>query len=146
MSPSNIPVETGGDYYYKFETVKGFFAQSEDETDDTKFDFVNSPCSFIGRASLTCGDFLQRKQNFGLIDREYGTEERVEEAKRQWQSFEKYVRDLDEKTEKGVSYKVLFLGRHGQGWHNVAETKYGTRAWDVSFLFCITHASIYHDF
>lgn len=27
--------------------------------------------------------------------------------------------------------KVLFLGRHGQGWHNVAEAKYGTHAWDV---------------
>jgi broad specificity phosphatase PhoE len=28
---------------------------------------------------------------------------------------------------------VLFLGRHGQGWHNVAEAKYGTKAWDVCF-------------
>jgi len=48
MSLSNIPVETGGDFYYKFETVKGFFAQSEDGTDDTKFDFVNFPSLFYG--------------------------------------------------------------------------------------------------
>jgi hypothetical protein len=26
---------------------------------------------------------------------------------------------------------VLFLGRHGEGYHNVAEAKYGTAAWDV---------------
>lgn len=24
---------------------------------------------------------------------------------------------------------MLFLGRHGEGWHNVAETYYGTIAW-----------------
>ncbi|KAJ7782198.1 histidine phosphatase superfamily [Mycena olivaceomarginata] len=28
------------------------------------------------------------------------------------------------------SYKLIFFGRHGQGYHNVAETKYGTKAWD----------------
>lgn len=30
----------------------------------------------------------------------------------------------------GSSYKLLFAGRHGQGVHNVAESKYGTPAWD----------------
>ncbi|KAJ7633576.1 phosphoglycerate mutase-like protein [Mycena polygramma] len=29
-----------------------------------------------------------------------------------------------------ASYKLFFLGRHGQGYHNVAEAKYGTQAWD----------------
>ncbi|KDQ51557.1 hypothetical protein JAAARDRAFT_163503 [Jaapia argillacea MUCL 33604] len=31
---------------------------------------------------------------------------------------------------EGASYKIFFLGRHGEGWHNVAEAKYGTKAWD----------------
>ncbi|SJX62013.1 uncharacterized protein SRS1_10639 [Sporisorium reilianum f. sp. reilianum] len=31
----------------------------------------------------------------------------------------------------GSSYKLLFAGRHGQGYHNVAESKYGTPAWDA---------------
>lgn len=30
---------------------------------------------------------------------------------------------------------MLFLGRHGQGWHNVAESKYGTKAWDCYYSF-----------
>ena len=30
-----------------------------------------------------------------------------------------------------VSYRLLFLGRHGEGYHNVAEDEYGTEAWDV---------------
>lgn len=52
--------------------------------------------------------------------------------KKQWQNFERHVRHLNEKSAEGEQVKVLFLGRHGQGWHNVAETKYGTKAWDVS--------------
>lgn len=27
-------------FHYEFETLKGYFAQSEDSTDDSKFDFV----------------------------------------------------------------------------------------------------------
>ncbi|KAG1735029.1 histidine phosphatase superfamily [Suillus lakei] len=27
-------------------------------------------------------------------------------------------------------YKVFFVGRHGEGFHNVAEAKYGTEAWN----------------
>lgn len=30
-----------------------------------------------------------------------------------------------------VSYRLLFLGRHGDGYHNAAESEYGTEAWDV---------------
>ncbi len=30
----------------------------------------------------------------------------------------------------GSSYKLIFAGRHGQGYHNVAEKQYGTPAWD----------------
>ncbi|KAF2707957.1 phosphoglycerate mutase-like protein [Pleomassaria siparia CBS 279.74] len=98
-------------YHFQYETVKGFFMQSEDGTDDSKFDFM--------------------KENFGLIDRKYGTEILDEEiAKQHWQSFERYVKRVNEKSADGESYKVLFLGRHGQGFHNVAETKYGTEAWD----------------
>ena len=44
---------------------------------------------------------------------------------------------LEAAKKEGESYKVLFLGRHGQGWHNVAETKYGTKAWDVSLPYLL---------
>jgi hypothetical protein len=33
---------------------------------------------------------------------------------------------------RGIQYKVLFMGRHGEGWHNAAESFYGTPAWNVS--------------
>ena len=66
------------------------------------------------------------------MDRKYDTDDDDEKA--QWRRFEKFVRDLNGKSKEGESVKVLFLGRHGQGWHNVAETKYGTKNWDVRGL------------
>jgi broad specificity phosphatase PhoE len=47
-----------------------------------------------------------------------------------WQRFDKFVQSLVAAASDGVSYKVLYMGRHGQGFHNVAESSYGTKAWD----------------
>lgn len=72
---------------------------------------------------------LQRKSNFGLIERSY--EIASGQKERPWKKFEQFVRSKREQAGDGETFKVLFLGRHGQGWHNVAESKYGTHAWDV---------------
>ncbi|KAF2502952.1 phosphoglycerate mutase-like protein [Lophium mytilinum] len=102
--------------HVEYSTVKGYFLQSEDSTDPSKFDF--------------------KKSNFGLIDRTYETDDisskdlDLSSAKDQWQRFARYVRHLNEHAPDDVKFKVIFMGRHGQGWHNVAESKYGTEAWD----------------
>lgn len=73
--------------------------------------------------------------NFGLIDREYESDLSSEcgrETKTQWQRFEREVKRLNDTAGEGVVFKVLYLGRHGQGVHNVAEQRYGREAWDVS--------------
>ncbi len=38
--------------------------------------------------------------------------------------------NIDGAAHDGSSYKLVFAGRHGQGYHNVAESKYGTALWD----------------
>ncbi|KAH7411986.1 histidine phosphatase superfamily [Phaeosphaeria sp. MPI-PUGE-AT-0046c] len=107
----NVPVSSGPpqDYHFKYTVLKGYFQQSEDETDDTSFDF--------------------KKSNFGLIDREYDAHE-PGPRRSQWARFENCMRELASKD--GI-IKVLWLGRHGQGWHNVAESQYGTKAWDCYY-------------
>jgi broad specificity phosphatase PhoE len=40
------------------------------------------------------------------------------------------VSKLNSGASPSITYKVLFLGRHGEGSHNVAEHFYGTKAWD----------------
>ncbi|EPQ54915.1 phosphoglycerate mutase-like protein [Gloeophyllum trabeum ATCC 11539] len=57
---------------------------------------------------------------FGLID----------ESPDRWTKFEAAVTKLNADAGEGTSYKAFILGRHGEGWHNVAEAKYGTKAWD----------------
>ncbi|CAG8954695.1 hypothetical protein HYFRA_00004617 [Hymenoscyphus fraxineus] len=97
--------------YTKYSTVTGFFLQDESCTDPATFDYT--------------------AENFGLINRTYPTDGRYEEKfLTQWQRFEKYVDHLNDECDEGVEYKVLFLGRHGEGYHNVAETYYGTPAWN----------------
>lgn len=75
---------------------------------------------------------LQAKENFGLIQQSYPSDTTLSNAsdKTQWQRFEHYIRELNKSAEAGVEYKVLYLGRHGQGYHNVAESRYGTALWD----------------
>jgi hypothetical protein len=73
-----------------------------------------------------------------LINRDYDSDQPGAQ-KEQWKCFESHIRSL---VTKDPSVKVIWLGRHGQGWHNVAETKYGTKAWDVRLVTPFLHLHI----
>ena len=77
---------------------------------------------------------LQADWNFGLLNRTYPTDPRHEHkgSKAQWERFARYVDHLNQKCDRKTQYKVLVMGRHGEGWHNAAESYYGTPAWNVS--------------
>ena len=77
---------------------------------------------------------VQAQHNFGLIDRKYPTDGKFDPhgTKSQWQRFARLLKALNHcRDRESVRYKILFMGRHGQGYHNVAETYYGTPAWNV---------------
>ncbi|KAI9818670.1 MAG: hypothetical protein M1826_001351 [Phylliscum demangeonii] len=79
---------------------------------------------------------LQTTASFGLIDRAYDTEEPSSDAegkKTQWQRFRLYVEHLNAQCDEArtTAYRVLFVGRHGEGYHNLAETRYGAKEWDA---------------
>lgn len=57
---------------------------------------------------------------FGLLD----------ESRNRWAKFITHIQQVNQDADSFTSYKVLFLGRHGEGYHNVAEAKYGSKAWD----------------
>lgn len=57
---------------------------------------------------------------FGLID----------DSPQRWHKFMASIQRLNTEAPSHVQYKVFFLGRHGEGYHNVAEAKYGKKAWD----------------
>ncbi|KAL4788624.1 histidine phosphatase superfamily [Aspergillus varians] len=112
MEPPNLP--SGQPFHFRFSTVPGIFLQDEDTTDPDIFDYVSS--------------------NFGLINRAYPSDPATQtETKTQWERLTSYIAELNRTSAEETSYKLLILGRHGQGVHNVAETRYGTALWDCRY-------------
>ncbi|KAI1427860.1 phosphoglycerate mutase-like protein [Xylaria sp. FL1777] len=95
-----------------YTTVSGFFLQDDPTTDPKTFDYTTV--------------------NYGLINRSYPTDKEFDpHGKRtQWQRFEHYVDKLNRNADKNTQYKILFMARHGEGYHNAAESYYGTPAWN----------------
>ena len=52
----------------------------------------------------------------------------------QWQRFAHKLKVMNRGAPKEVTYRLLYLGRHGQGYHNVGIMFYGDAAWDVSLV------------
>jgi len=98
--------------FIDYDTVTGFFMQDDPSTNASNFDFTTS--------------------NFGLINRTYETDKKFDPKgeKSQWERFGAYVKNLNDEADENTDYKVLFIGRHGDGIHNAAETYYGTPAWN----------------
>ncbi|KLO11349.1 phosphoglycerate mutase-like protein [Schizopora paradoxa] len=57
---------------------------------------------------------------FGLLD----------DSPERWASFTEKIKKLNEEAPEGTSYKSIFAGRHGEGWHNVAMAKYSHDEWN----------------
>jgi broad specificity phosphatase PhoE len=96
---------------YSYETILGFFLQDDPATDPATFDYT--------------------KHNFGLVDRWYPDSDVAENDNvSQWQRFKANLDHLNATAPAGTSYKLIYLARHGEGYHNVAEAYYGTKAWD----------------
>ncbi|KAJ5888547.1 hypothetical protein N7495_008588 [Penicillium taxi] len=119
---------------FSFSTVPGYFLQDESSTDPDSFDYVCLP----QEANKTTFDpylQIQANSNFGLIDRDYDSQKESKQELSTWQRFSREIQHLNELGGELVRYKVLFLGRHGEGVHNVAEARYGTKAWDEYWSF-----------
>ncbi|KAI9813200.1 MAG: hypothetical protein M1832_006372 [Thelocarpon impressellum] len=104
------PSESGS--YLEYITVAGYFLQDEADTDPKTFQYNTT--------------------SLGLIDRAYDSDAEFDPhgEKTQWQRFEHHVTTLNKGAESDVQYKMLYMGRHGEGYHNVAEAFYGTEQWD----------------
>lgn len=49
----------------------------------------------------------------------------LDQSPERWANFQRRVEELQATAPPGVQYKVFFLGRHGQGWHNFCSDRYG---------------------
>lgn len=95
-----------------YSVITGIFQQDDPITDPSTFNFTAS--------------------NFGLIQRSYPTDSTCPDRKRstQWQRLAHYISTLNSRAKHSERYILFFLGRHGEGYHNAAETYFGTPAWN----------------
>ncbi|KAL4925721.1 phosphoglycerate mutase family protein [Aspergillus undulatus] len=104
--------------HFHFTTVPNIFLQSLDTTDPSTFDYTKI---------------------FGLISRSYPSDPDPDpnptpNPATQWPRLTSYITHLNSTApNKNTRYKLLILGRHGQGLHNVAESRYGTALWDCKY-------------
>ncbi|EAW11619.1 histidine phosphatase family protein [Aspergillus clavatus NRRL 1] len=107
-----IAESVASETHLEFSTVTGYFLQDEPSTDPDTFDYVAA--------------------NFGLIPRSYDSDAEFDpdSRKSQWERFAHHLEQLNANSGPETSYRLLYLGRHGEGYHNVAERRYGTELWD----------------
>lgn len=98
--------------YLNYTAIPGFFLQDDPSTNASTFSYTST--------------------NFGLIPRTYSTDPTFDPRgrKAQWQRFGHYVSHLNALAPPSTQYKLLYLGRHGEGYHNTAEAFYGTPLWN----------------
>jgi len=109
--------------HFRIENVPGYFSPADYNTDPSTYHYSN------GRGPSTV---------LGLLNRAYEIEgtDSAFFRKLQWQKFETWLNHTNENAPPNTVYKALYLGRHGEGEHNVAEAKYGTPMWDVGRRYC----------
>lgn len=104
---------------FKFQAVPNFFV---DYTE-----MVRQSPSF--RATTLPG--------LGLTEQNYDTDGTAKanhspgNDKKHWERFRDYIEYLNGQTPASTMYKVLYITRHGLGYHNVFESEVGRDMWNV---------------
>jgi len=100
--------------YFNYTTVDGYFLQDEPGTNASSFNFMTT--------------------NFGLLNRTYPRDQTLHiHNSTQWQRFQHQLAKLNHEAPRDTQYKLLYMGRHGEGYHNAAESYYGTPAWNCYY-------------
>ncbi|TIC97294.1 putative phosphoglycerate mutase [Colletotrichum higginsianum] len=80
-------------------------------------------------AEKSPGGKATTQPSLGLLDKPF--EDATNDAgAKPWERFTAHVNRLNAESPEGVEYKVLYLTRHGLGFHNVQAAKVGTTEWD----------------
>jgi broad specificity phosphatase PhoE len=114
--PATNSVSGSQPVWFRLQALPDYFAQSDETTNASEFSFLT--------------------RNFGLLKRSYPSDSSYPTEKpnpTQWELFYHHLATLNADAPPSTSYRLLFLGRHGQGYHNVAESFYSTVAWDCYY-------------
>jgi broad specificity phosphatase PhoE len=83
--------------------------------------------------TTTAPTFNPLNSSLGLIPRSYPSDHDFPPNTQQWPRFIHYLMTLNADSAATISYRLLILSRHGEGFHNVAERFFGTEKWDCYY-------------
>lgn len=102
----------------------------------SKWTFTTVPGVFTELVDLEPrypGGKVTTQPHLGLIPgQKYPSDVAGSADRRDWVRFAAYVSSLNERAPENVVYKLLYLTRHGFGYHNKKHAEVGTVEWDVS--------------
>lgn len=104
----------------------------------TKWEFQAQPGFFgdlVELARQSPNKKLATQPGLALLSRENPSDGHIGSGEKDWERFAAHVKALNRDSPDNVSYKVLFLTRHGFGFHNKKHEEVGRIAWDVSVFF-----------
>ncbi|KAE8377037.1 histidine phosphatase superfamily [Aspergillus bertholletiae] len=76
---------------------------------------------------------ITTQPSLGLIDQPYNEPTNTQpdaQHKKPWERFTAHINQVNRESPDNVTYKVLYLTRHGLGVHNVFEGNVGREAWN----------------
>lgn len=108
---------------FKFQAVSGFFVDYVEEARQSS----SFRATTLPRLGLTERDY----EMDGMIKANDSTGN----DKTHWERFKDYIGHLNDQNAASTTYKVLFITRHGLGYHNSFESEVGRDSWNVGNLF-----------
>ncbi|KAK0726283.1 histidine phosphatase superfamily [Apiosordaria backusii] len=72
----------------------------------------------------------------GLIDQSYPTDDTFDpqRSKQPWERFVNFLASLNESEKGRAVYKLIYVTRHGQGYHNAKEAAVGSAEWESKWV------------
>jgi broad specificity phosphatase PhoE len=105
-------------------------------TKPTTHNIYTAPTLFFTQSLPTTNSslFEPLSSSLGLIPQPYDTDSDLPPGTPQWTRFLYKLHTLNtNSSSSSISYRLLILTRHGEGWHNVAERFFGTERWDCVY-------------
>lgn len=87
------------------------------------------------RADAQPHEKISTQPSLGLLTKMFQGDGAAGFDQRSWTRLELHVKYLNEHSDDNTSYKVLYLTRHGLGYHNKKHTEVGNDKWNVSLCF-----------
>lgn len=85
-------------------------------------------------------DKIVTQPELGLLKQTYSSDDETTSDLPSWTRFIRYVKSLNDAAPENVQYKVLYLTRHGLGFHNIKHAEVGNDEWNVRLPLCASRS------